>query len=126
VIVLAWGDSGGQPLLVLMQAPSPSAEASGPATLAQVRDYLLSLPGLPQETVAQLRRIDHWEATLPLPVPRGQATWREVRVGSTPGLLLSDVAGHGSGVVWQHDGRVYGVLGQLPPQQLLRVAASLP
>lgn len=86
----------------------------GDPSLAQVRDGLLSLPGLPQDTIAALRAIEDWETTLPLPVPVGGISWAETTVAGRPALAFGDESGLGSVLLW-HDGeRFVGVGGPLP------------
>jgi hypothetical protein len=51
-------------------APSPPRRPPPGVPFEAVRDYLLSLPGLPDEVAAQLRTFAADGSTLPLPVPR--------------------------------------------------------
>lgn len=96
----------------------------GDASLAQVREALLSLPGLPEETVTALRAIEDWETTLPLPVPAGLIAWSETTVAGRSALAFGDESGLGSVLVW-HDGeRFVGVGGRLPLSQVRRMAET--
>ncbi|MBX5457425.1 MAG: hypothetical protein IRZ31_11035 [Thermogemmatispora sp.] len=122
-------------VLVILQAPSPTIEATGKASLEDLRDFLLSLPGLPPSLVQQLRQIDLRSGTVPIPVLTGMSS-RTVTVQGQSGLLLtsdqlessSQVTNLpvGEAVLWQAQGRVY-LLGESGHDQneLLSVANSL-
>jgi hypothetical protein len=111
--------------LVVGQAGEVTAGVEGKATLDELRDYLLSLPGLPPEAVRQLRAIQDWRTTLPIPVPAANVTWQDTTVGGAPALMLADPTGLGAGVIWQQGGRIYGVAGNVRSEEVLRVANGL-
>ena len=111
--------------VVIGQAGEVTAGVEGNATLDELRDYLLGLPGLPPEAVRQLRAIQDWRTTLPIPVPLANMTWQDTTVGGAPALMLADPTGLGSGVIWQQGGRIYGVAGSFRSQEILRVANGL-
>ena len=69
-VLLVYSDDAGQVSLVVGQSPSPTVTVSGGATLEQFRSFLLSVPGLPADTIDQLQAIDDWTQTLPIPVPQ--------------------------------------------------------
>ncbi len=124
-VLLAYGDDAGQVSLVVGQSPSPTVSVSGGATLEQFRSFLLSVPGLPADTVAQLRAIDDWTQTLPIPVPQDEAVSRHVTVAGAPGVSVQDAQTRHGVILWQRDEMVYGVGGSYGEQELLAVAASL-
>ncbi len=124
-VLLVYGDDDGQVSLVVGQSPSPTVTVSGGATLEQVRSFLLNVPGLPADTVAQLRAIDDWTQTLPIPVPQDASVSRHVTVAGAPGVIVQDAQTRHGVVLWQRDGIVYGVGGSYGEQELLAVAASL-
>ncbi|MBI2955252.1 MAG: zf-HC2 domain-containing protein [Chloroflexi bacterium] len=111
--------------LVVGQAATPTADLAGNVTALEMRDLLLRLPGLSQDTVSQLKAMDDWTNTLPIPLPRDQARWREVDLSGVNALVIGDNTGLGSFVIWQQDGIVYGVGGPMAEDQLLTVARSL-
>jgi hypothetical protein len=121
VVVLQYDGPG----LVVGQARVVTVGVEGNVTLDELRDFLLGLPGLPPETVRQLRAIQDWRNTLPIPVPVDQVAWRATTIAGGPGLVLADTSGLGSGALWQRDGRVYGVAGPFPSAEIQRVADSL-
>ncbi len=124
-VLLVYGDDAGQVSLVVGQSPSPTVTVSGSATLEQFRSFLLSIPGLPADTVDQLRAIDDWTQTLPIPVPQDASVSRHVTVAGAPGVSIQDAQTRHGVVLWQRDGMVYGVGGSHGEQELLAVAASL-
>jgi hypothetical protein len=123
--LLEYVAADGSPRLVVGQSRELTASVQGTVTLEALRAFLLDLPGLPPQTVRQLRAIGDWHNTLPLPVPADRIDWRSATVHGAPGLVLGDRSGLGSAVIWQRDGRIYGVAGVLRQSQVLRVAESL-
>ena len=79
----------------------------GGASLAELREVVLDLPGLPQ-TAAQLRAIGDWRATLPLPVPSDEVRWRSATVGGAEALSFADRTGRLNALLWQRDGHIWG------------------
>lgn len=94
-------------------------------TLDELRDFLLGLPGMPAELKAQLRTIQDWQTTLPLPIPVDKVSWQQTRIAGVEGLILNDNSGLGSGALFQQDGRLYGVAGGFKADEIRRVADSL-
>ena len=123
----AWGLSASasevqMPTLVIAQTRVPTVDSTG-ATAAELEDYLLSQPGVPPDIAAQIRAIKDPSSTLPIPIPKGLATTGQVQVNGVQGLLIKAVLG--AGVVWQENGVIYAVGGQLTPDQVLAIATSL-
>ena len=120
------GDTSGQ-ALVIGQAGELAVGVDSPrnVSLEELRDFLLGLPGLPSDTVAQLRSIGDWRTTLPIPIPTDKVHWQSASFGGHPGLLLNDNSGIASAAVWQAEGHLYGLAGSLKASDLQRVAASL-
>jgi anti-sigma factor RsiW len=118
--------SGSHQTLIIGQAGEIVVETSGQVTLEEMRDFLLSLPGLPPETVQQLRLIRSWGDTLPIPIPKDRINWQHATFKNRhQGLLLNDNTGIGSAAIWQADGHLYGLAGSLRATELKRVADSL-
>jgi hypothetical protein len=117
--------NGDGPGVLVGEAKELVVSVDGNATLDEVRDFLLSLPGVPPEVASQLRNIQDWQNTLPIPVPADKVGWQQTTIAGGQGLLLADNSGIGSGAIWQHDGQVYGVAGQLKSAEIQRIANSL-
>jgi hypothetical protein len=122
---LQYVGAGNNRALMVGQARELEVGVEGSVSLAELRDLLLALPGLPPETARQLRAIEDWRSTLPIPVPVDQVAWQQTTIAGGPGLLLADNSGIGSGALWQRDGRVYGVAGTARATEIQRVANSL-
>ena len=121
-VVQTVGSDGDGPVAVRGEAGALEVVVEGGQSLSEIRDALLSLPGLPEETVAALRAIEEWETTLPLPVPAGRIAWSETTVAGRPALAFGDESGVASVLLW-HDGeRFVGVGGTLPLSQVRELA----
>jgi hypothetical protein len=117
-------DGRGKTMLI-GQAAQITAGVEGNVTLEEMRDFLLGLPGLPTAAVSQIRALQDWKSTLPVPVPVDKVNWQSTSVNGHEGVMLSDRNGIGSGVLWQQDGHIYGVAGTASTAEILRVATAL-
>ena len=124
-VVQAYRGEGDVPALVVAEASQVTARTEGGGSLNEVREYLLNTPGLPPSTVAQLRAIDDWRTTLPIPVPLGDVSWEDTTVGGSPAVAFGDESGLVAAVLWQRDGRIHGVGGALPASQARALAEEL-
>ena len=88
------------------------------------RAALLALPGLPQDTVAQLKAVQDWERTLIIPVPEN-ATSKNVKIKGNAGMVIVDGEGRGTLVLWQQDGMLFAVGGTLTEAEALAIANGL-
>ena len=111
--------------LLIGQAGVVTADAEGGVTLDELRDFLLELPGLSPETAQQLRLIDEWRTTLPIPIPADRIAWERATIAGSAGLLLNDNTGLGSAALWQRDGRIYAIAGAMKAEEITRVADTL-
>lgn len=114
--------------LTVSQARSPELAAPGDTSVNAIRDALLSLPILPANLKNQLASINDWQHTFLVPDVNGSA--REVSVDGSQGVFVSppsglEIANQTSALVWQKDGVVYAISGNLPLAQALEIANSL-
>jgi hypothetical protein len=123
-VAAVWSQPTGVPTLVVASVVAPEVASSG-VPFETVRDYLLSLPGLPDGLAAQLRDLSADAATLPLPVPADLVTSSTADVGGVPATVLTSRDGLFAGVVWVEDGVMTGVAGSLSADELLSVARDL-
>jgi hypothetical protein len=123
-VAQVWSSGSGAPALVVARAVAPTAFSSG-APFEVVRDYLLSLPGLPPEVAEQLRTFAADGATLPLPVPADEVTTRAVEVDGVPATVLVTRDRFLAGVVWVEGGLLTLVAGALDDSEVLTVARAL-
>ncbi|MGY1814908.1 hypothetical protein [Blastococcus sp. SYSU D00820] len=119
-----WTQESGLPVLAVGRAVAPTAASDG-VPFETVRDYLLSLPGLPPELAAQLRTFTADGTTLPLPVPADMVTTSEAEIDGRPATVLASRDGTMSGVVWVSDGVITGVAGAVSTDEVLAVARAL-
>ena len=110
-------------MLFVAEGRSPVIEAPSDADFEKLRNQLLQIPGLPPEFVAQLRSIQDWRQTLPIPVVEGMS--KEITVDGTPGLLLISQEQGMVVAVWQKNDVLYAVGGNVAESQVLEVANSL-
>lgn len=111
-IAAIYGESVNTPeLLVAVSGPVTLDVADGGMSLPEVRDFLLSLPGLPDSLVSQLRGIDDWQATLPLPIPVDEGSAETVDLGGTEAVEF-EIDGFGSGYVWVNGDSIVAVAGE--------------
>lgn len=130
-VLIHYANRAGIPF-VLIELPSPIVRATGKATLEQLRDFMLSLPNLPQQLVLQLRQINLNSGTVPIPVPPDVSS-HPVPVQGTTGLILTSVGSSsvmklplGNLLLWQTNGIIYAEGGSdISAAQLTSTANSL-
>jgi hypothetical protein len=123
-VAAIWSQPTGVPTLVVARVVAPTVYSSG-VPFETVRDYLLSLPGLPDGLADQLRNLSADASTLPLPVPAELVTSSTADVGGSSATVLTSRNGLFAGVVWVEDGVMTGVAGSLSADELLSVARDL-
>ena len=123
-VAQVWSSSAGAPALVVGRAVAPTAFSSG-VPFETVRDYLLSLPGLPDDVAAQLRTFQADGSTLPLPVPADQVTTSSAQVNGESATVLITRDRTMAAVVWVDGGVVTAVAGSLDADEVLSVARDL-
>jgi hypothetical protein len=111
------------PTMAVVEMTTPVVSSSG-ASVTQIEDYLVSLPGFPPDLAAQIRNIGDPSTTLPVPVPTGQQS-HQVDVNGSKGLFVGDSTGLGSGLVWTRDGVLYATVGTMTEDEVTGVARSV-
>lgn len=111
-----------QPALILAQLKSPSLDVPGSINVDQIREQALRSGALPPALTNQLLAIKDWKSTLPVPVVQG--TSKEVTVDGVTGVLV-DSEGPGLALIWQKDGVLYFMGGNVSETELLDTARSL-
>jgi len=81
-------------------------QATGKASLKDLRDFLLSLPRLAPELHSMLQQLDLEKGIVPLPVPREVAA-QQITVHGAPGVVLVDTSLKVGGLIWQEHGIIY-------------------
>lgn len=129
-VALAYGDQTRG--FGVVQMASPTLTVPDELDVNAFRAAILALPGLPQDTVAQIKAVEDWEKTLIIPVPQDATTSNVTVKGNgglfdrgDAGLLIVDGQGRGSLLLWESAGVLYAVGGQLTGDEALAVANSL-
>lgn len=123
-VAAVWSEERGLPALVVARAVAPTAYSSG-VPFETARDYLLSLPGLPDDVASQLRSFSADGATLPIPVHEDLMTSTSAKVDGLDATLLETRDGTLAAVVWVADGVVTVVAGSVTDDEVLAVAGGL-
>lgn len=123
-VAQVWTSSAGAPALFVGRAVAPTAYAKG-VPFDTLRDYLLTLPGLPPGVADQLRTFAPDGSTLPIPVPTDRFRTSSAEVGGVPATVLTTRDRSIAGVVWVDDGVGTVVAGSLDTDEVLAVAREL-
>lgn len=118
-----WSSEQGLPALAVARAVAPAVDSSG-VPFDTVREYLLSLPGLPADLASQLAAFPA-TGTLPLPVPADHVSTSGADVDGVPATVLTTDDHSMSAAVWVEDGVVTAVAGSLSTDEVLEVARGL-
>ncbi len=120
----ALGCSGGKPFYI-GEIPSPVIQATGKASLKDLRDFVLSLPKLSPGARMLLQDVNLNTGVVPLPIPP-QIQAQQVMIHGAPGVLMTDPSLSLGAVIWQTCGIIYVVAGATSRDaQLLDSANSL-
>lgn len=123
-LAMIWSGAADVPALIVGRAVAPTAFSSG-LPYEIVRDYLLSLPGLPDDVAAQLRTFTADGSTLPLPVPADEVTTSAAEVRGMPATVLVTRDRTLAVVLWVDDGVLSAVAGALDADEVLSIAEDL-
>ncbi|OAA18325.1 hypothetical protein UG55_11153 [Frankia sp. EI5c] len=123
-VARVWPSAAGMPALIVGRAVAPKAFSSD-VPFETVRDYMLSLPGLPDHVARQLRAFTADGATLPLPVPTDDVTTTTVDLDGVQATALASRDGSFAAVVWVDEGVLSVVGGSLSTKELLPIAGKL-
>lgn len=123
-VAAVWSQDSGLPVFAVGRAVAPTAFSDG-VPFETVRDYLLSIPGIPAGVAQQLRDFSPEGATLPLPVPADMVTTSTAEVGGREATVLESRDGTMAGVVWVEDGVLTAVAGAVSTDEVLAVARGL-
>ena len=114
--------------LIFIQAPSPTVDFPDDVDPDALGAAALQLLGMDERTAARMSESIDWATTLVLPIPTDVAAFREVVINGARGLLISETSDeHGahSALMWQKDGIVYFLEGNLSMDLVMDVADSI-
>jgi len=123
-LAMVWAEGRPVPAMVVVRAVAPTAYSSG-IPFETARDYLLSLPVIPDDVAAQLRGFSGDGTTLPLFMSAERLKSAAADVGGHPATVFSSRDGTMAGVVWVDGGVVTAVAGSLSADEVLSVARGL-
>jgi hypothetical protein len=123
-VVSVWGLDRGVPAMIVGRAVAPAVYSTD-VPFATARDYVLSLPNVPDSVKSQLRAFSGDGTTLPLFVQEEKMTTSTADVGGVRATVLASRDGVMAGVVWVSDGIVTAVAGPLSVDEVLSVARGL-
>lgn len=122
-VIIHYGSAG--KLFYMGEIPSPVVQATGKASLKDLRDFVISLPKLSPEVSLLLRDVNLDTGVVPLPIPP-QVQAQNVTVQGVPGVSMVDSSLSVGAVLWQTHGIIYVVAGAASSEaQLLDSANSL-
>jgi hypothetical protein len=125
VVAQQFAGRDGGPALLVGKAGVLGLGTEGGASLEELREVVLDLPGLPAETVAQLRSIGDWRSTLPLPVPTDEVRWSPTTIEGAEAIDFADPSGRLHALLWQRNDHIWGVAGVVSSGEARDVARSL-
>ncbi len=109
----------------LLQTPVPLVEYPGDLDPVPLGEAMLQAVGMNADEAARLARSIDWTSTLLLPIPQDIATFNEVTVNGSSGLVLSSTGGQFNALIWQQADVLYVLSGSGSANELLRLANSL-
>ncbi len=109
----------------LVQMASPLVEYPEGLDPQPLGEALLQLLGMDPSEASRLAESIDWTSTLLLPIPTDVATFEEVTVNGSSGLLLDNVSGPEQALIWQADGNLYLLVGAEDVGDLVELASSL-
>lgn len=118
----------------LVQSNSPELTVPAGIDIERLAEVGLRVLGLDAGEARRVAGATDWRSTMVVPVPMNASTFRQVTVRGRQGLMITTTAevavdGHrrrdGTIVLWTDDDRVFGLLGNLAPEDMLQMAESV-
>ena len=121
----------------LLQAASPEISLPQGVHLPEIAEIALRILGMSLDEARQYAYSIDWHGTLLVPVPADVASFREVEVGTSQGLLIEvsrqrsfgpsgGARGEqGSMVLWSDGGKVFSLSGTINKRDLLQMASAI-
>jgi hypothetical protein len=118
----------------LVEAQSPEVQIPAGVDVERLGEIGLRVLGLDAGEARRIAAATDWRSTLIVPVPVTASTFRQITVHGQPGLLITttgepqgDRRGRPNGTVclWTENDRVFGLLSNLGPDDVLQMAESV-
>jgi hypothetical protein len=123
-LAAVWTRDGRAPSMIVGRAVAPAVYSTD-MPFETARDYVLSLPNVPESVRSQLRAFAGDGTTLPLFVQAEKMTTSTADVGGVKATVLASRDGTLAGVVWVEDGIVTAVAGSISVDEALSVARGV-
>ncbi|GAA0954302.1 hypothetical protein [Virgisporangium aurantiacum] len=123
-VIATWTRERGTPGLIVARAVAPTVYSSD-IPFATARDYVLSLPNLPESVASQLRGFSGDGTTLPLFVQAEKFKSSTADVNGSTATVLASRDRALAGAIWVDNGTVTAVAGPLSVDEVLAVARGL-
>ncbi|MDA8234641.1 MAG: zf-HC2 domain-containing protein [Clostridia bacterium] len=111
----------------IFQSRSPEIKVPADIDVLKLRQAILNLPMLPNELREQLASIEDWQNTLIIPDTKGETS--KVTVNGVEGVMINHggtgAVGINHTLIIQRDGVVTVMGGNLPKNDLLKIAESM-
>jgi len=124
----------GQWRVTLVQSKSPELSVPAGFDMERMAEIGLRVLGLDANEARRVARDTDWRSTLVVPVPLNASTFRQVTVRGQQGLMITTSGepsedGHrrrdGTVVLWSEGDQVFGMMGNMSPQEVLMMAESV-
>jgi anti-sigma factor RsiW len=112
-------------VLTLIEARSPEIDLPPTLNLTQLGEFALRMAGMPETEAAAMAASIDWATTLIVPIPMNEATYSEVTVAGSQGLVIGSEGGEQRLLVFEKDNIVYGFEGPATPESLVAAAESM-
>jgi len=125
ILMAEYGDGENRKSVLVGEGHSPELVMPEGVNPLEIRDVLVNLPFLPEDVRSRLASIGDWQHTLLIPTADG--TSREVTIDGVSAVIVTpkDETRPGTGVIWNREGVVYGVAGDLTPTEAQQYAKSM-
>jgi hypothetical protein len=121
--------ANGSRTLRFVQAASPDVSFPQGLELSTLAEIGLRILGLDRDDAYRFAQSFDWRSTLLVPVPATAASFREVDVGASRGLMIETVGSSNvpseSALFWANDGRVFALEGGVRAPELLEMAQTV-
>jgi hypothetical protein len=118
----------------LMQGPMPEVLLPAGVDLAQLGEIGLRVLGMPAAEASTFAKSIDWRTTFLVPVPPMATRFRQVVVGTNPGVVIEGPLrdpqtnvekGNWNLLLWSQGGRVYGIRSTMRLSDVMAMATSL-
>ena len=124
----------GQWRATLVQSKSPELSVPAGFDMERMAEIGLRVLGLDAAEARRVARDTDWRSTLVVPVPLNASTFRQVTVRGEQGLMITTSGApnkdgqrrrDGTVVLWTEGDQVFGMMGNMSPQEVLMMAESV-